>query len=206
MSPRDPLDLGAPWGLPLGVHFFALSQVLAVLRGACPARVLEEARRARKAPRSRTSSQGKGGSLQSQALKAVFARFPGGYRLRFRARLELHFPQAVVRAQLDGLLLGRGETVGLKWAGTASPKRDALEALGFCLQSFAQRNGLRPRLLLVTPQGTFSHALAPVGSFAYRRMGEALERAVEALRQGAPVAGRGCGGCPLRHGCPARAL
>ncbi len=206
MSSLDPLGLGAPQGLPSGVHFFALSQVLAVLRGACPARVLEEARRAKKGPRSRTSSQGKGDSLRSQALKAVLARFPGDYRLRFRARLELYFPQAVVRAQLDGLLLGRGEAVGLKWAGTANLKRDALEALGFGLHSFAQRNGLRSLLLLVTPHRALPHSLAPVGSPAYRRTEKALGRAVEALRQGAPVAGRGCGGCPLRHGCPARAI
>jgi hypothetical protein len=120
-------------------------------------------------------------------------RFPGDYRLRRRTRL-------------DGLLLGRGEAVGLKRAGTANPKRDALEALGFGLHGFAQRNGLRPRLLLVTPHRALPHSLAPVGSPAYRRTGEALRRAVEALRQGAPVAGRRCGGCPLRHGCPARVV
>jgi hypothetical protein len=198
----DPLGLGAPQGLPSEVHFFALSQVLEVLRGACPARVLEEARRARKAPRSRTPSPGKGDSPGPFALKALLARFPGDYRPRFRARLELHFLQAVVRAQLDALLLGRGEAVGLKWSETTNPKEDVLEALAFGLQAFAQRNGLRPRLLLVTPQ----RAPAPVGSPPYRRTGEALGRAVEALRQGAPVAGRGCGGCPLRHGCPARAV
>lgn len=206
MSPLDPLGLGAPWGLPSGVHFFALSQVLEVLRGACPARVLEEARRAKKAPRSRTSSQDKGDSLRSQALKAVLAGFPGDYRLRFRARLELHFPQAVVRAQLDGLLLGRDEAVGLKWAGTANPKREALEALGFGLHSFAQRNGLRPRLLLVTPHHAFPQSLAPVGSAAYRKTEATLRRGVEALRQGARVPSPACRGCPLRHGCPDRAI
>lgn len=89
--------------------------------------------------------------------------------------------------------------------GTANPKGGALDALAFGLQSFAQRNGLRPRLLLVTPHRALPHALAPVGSSAYRRTGKALRRAVEALRQGVPVAGRGCRGCPLRHRCPAQA-
>lgn len=206
MNPLDPLGLGTPQGLPSEVHFFSLSQALEVLRGACPARVLEEARLARQIPRSRTRSQSLGTSARSRALAAAVARFPKDYRLRWRARLELHFPQAVVRAQLDGLLLGRGEAVGLRWAGTANPRQDALEALSFCLHDFARRNGLRPRLLLVTPHRALPQFLAHEGSPAYRRTGEALRRAVEALRQGARVAGRACGGCPLRHGCPARAI
>jgi len=206
VNPLDPLALGALRGQAPRIHTFALSQLVQVLRGACPARVLEEARQASNTRRPQTSSQGKGTSPRSMALEAVLARFPEDYRTLLRPRLELHFPQALVRGQLDGLLVGRGEAVGLKWVGRTSPKRDALEALEFCLHNFAQRNGLRPRLLLIRPHRVLSYSLAPVGSPAYRRTAEALQRAVVVLRRGVRVGGRWCRGCPLRHGCPARAL
>lgn len=141
-------------------------------------------------------------------MRAVSFGFPEHYRARGQARIELHFPQAVVQARLDGLLPGGGEAVGLRWVGGRSPRRDTFEALGFCLQGFVRKNGLHPRLLLVTPHQDrpLPWSLPSQGSAAYRKVEETLRRGVEALRQGARVPGPACRGCPFGHDCAARVV
>jgi hypothetical protein len=197
VSPLDPLGLGAPRGVPPDVGLFSLSDVLLVARGACPARLLAERKRAS----SSRPGKGRSGPSEDHArlLGMASRRFPG-LRVAGKAYLELPFPRALVRARPDLLLVGGGLAVGIKGAKVQNP--ESVPALGLVLDDFARRNGLMPRLYRALPGDTLWEVPIPRGSEA-QALRARLAEGVEALSEGRRVPGPSCGGCPLRHGCPA---
>jgi hypothetical protein len=200
VSPLDPLGLGAPRGVPPAVGLFSLSDVLLVVRGACPARLLAE----RKRTSSSRPGKGRSGPSEDHARLLGMASRPfPGLRVAGKAYLELPFPRALVRARPDLLLVGGGLAVGIKGAKVQNP--ESLPALGLVLAGFARRNGLRPRLYRALPGDTLREVPIPRGPEA-RALRARLARGVAALSEGRRVPGPGCGGCPLRHGCPAPAI
>jgi hypothetical protein len=200
VSPLDPLDLGAPRGVPPAVGLFSLSDVLLVASGACPARLLAERKRT---PSSRPG-KGRSGPSEDHArlLGMASRRFPG-LRVAGKAYLELPFPRALVRARPDLLLVGGGLAVGIKRAKVQN--LESVPALGLVLDDFARRNGLMPRLYQALPGDTLWEVPIPRDPEA-QALRARLARGVEALLERRRVPGRSCGGCPLRHGCPAPAI
>jgi hypothetical protein len=200
VSPLDPLGLGAPRGVPPAVGFFSLSDVLLVVRGACPARLLAE----RKRTSSSRPGKGRSGLSEDHArlLGMASRRFPG-LRVAGKAYLELPFPRALVRARPDLLLVGGGLAVGIKRAKVQNP--ESMPALGLVLAGFARRNGLMPRLYRALPGNTLWEVPIPRGPEA-QALRARLARGVAALLERRRVPGPSCGGCPLRHGCPAPAI
>jgi hypothetical protein len=200
VSPLDPLGLGAPRGVPPDVGLFSLSDVLLVARGACPARLLAERKRAS----SSRPGKGRSGPSEDHArlLGMASRRFPG-LRVAGKAYLELPFPRALVRARPDLLLVGKDLAVGIKGARVQNP--ESLPALGLVLDDFARRNGLMPRLYRALPGDTLWEVPIPRGPEA-RALRARLAGGVAALSERRRVPGPSCGGCPLRHGCPAPAI
>jgi hypothetical protein len=129
-------------------------------------------------------------------------RFPG-LHVAGKAYLELPFPRALVRARPDLLLVGKDLAVGIKRAKVQNP--ESLPALGLVLAGFAQRNGLMPRLYRALPGDTLWEVPIPRGPEA-QALRARLARGVAALLERRRVPGPSCGGCPLRHGCPAPAI
>jgi hypothetical protein len=200
VSPLDPLGLGAPRGVPPAVGFFSLSDVLLVARGACPVRLLAE----RKRTSSSRPGKGRSGPSEDHArlLQMASRRFPG-LHVAGKAYLELPFPRALVRARPDLLLVGKDLAVGIKRAKVQN--LESMPALGLVLAGFARRNGLMPRLYRALPGDTLWEVPIPRGPEA-RALRARLARGVEALSERRRVPGLSCGGCPLRHGCPAPAI
>jgi hypothetical protein len=200
VSPLDPLGLGAPRGVPPDVGLFSLSDVLLVARGACPARLLAE----RKHASSSRPGKGRSGPSEDHArlLGMASRRFPG-LRVAGKAYLELPFPRALVRARPDLLLVGKDLAVGIKRARVQNP--ESLPALGLVLDDFARRNGLMPRLYRALPGDTLWEVPIPRGSEA-QALRARLAGGVAALSERRRIPGPSCGGCPLRHGCPAPAI
>jgi hypothetical protein len=128
VSPLDPLDLGAPRGVPPAIGFFSLSDVLLVARGACPVRLLAKRKRAS----SSRPGKGRSGPSEDHArlLQMASRRFPG-LHVAGKAYLELPFPRALVRARPDLLLVGGGLAVGIKRAKVQN--LESLPALGLVL-------------------------------------------------------------------------
>jgi len=196
VSPLDPLDLGAPRGVPPAVGLFSLSDVLLVARGACPARLLAE----RKRTSSSRPGKGRSGPSEDHArlLQMASRRFPR-LHVAGKAYLELPFPRALVRARPDLLLVGGGLAVGIKRAKVQN--LESVPALGLVLADFARRNRLMPRLYQALPGDTLWEVPIPRGPEA-QALRARLARGVEALLERRRVPGPSCGGCPLRHGCP----
>jgi len=200
VSPLDPLGLGAPWGVPPAIGFFSLSDVLRVASGECPVRLLAKGKRTS----SSRPAKGRSGPSEDHArlLEMASRRFPR-LHVAGKAYLELPFPRALVRARPDLLLVGEDLAVGIKRAKVQN--LESVPALGLVLDDFARRNGLKPRLYWTAPGDTLWEVPIPRGSEA-QALRARLAGGVEALLERRRVPGLNCGGCPLRHGCPAPAI